>query len=437
MAKGLHGGIWLELKKQPACDRPIDVMPVSRMIYLPLMQHIGEPCILKVDVGDYVRLGQPVAEAGIGISCKLHSPVSGVVTEITEYDQPTGGRCPMIVIENDGRDHVFEHKKDIDIGSLSKTEIISIIKEAAISSVSGLDIPLWAKFTAMAENKIKTVIVNAVETEPYICSSQKIISESPEDVARGLVLIMKCIGARKAILAVSDDIDSETVSGMLDAAHLQGIEFKLSRVHQKYPSGNEKYLAGLISGDRRIERPEDMDAGFVYAEECADVYRAAFYGFPQISRVVTVAGDAVGNPQNVEVRIGTPVRAVLDHCGLIFDPERVVLGSPMRGVAITNLNAPITKQVTAVLALVPMRHEKLKPLCINCGKCVGVCPEGLMPNYIAMRAVLADIEACAALHIENCIECGSCAYICPGRMPIVELIKNIKKAAVYGGDGLE
>jgi electron transport complex protein RnfC len=437
MAKGLHGGIWLELKKQPACDRPIEVMPTPRMIYLPLMQHIGEPSILKADVGDYVRLGQPLAEAGPGISCAVHSPVSGVVNEITDYNSPTGGRCPMIVIENDGRDHVFEHKKDTDVDSLTQAEIIEVIKKAAISSVSGLDIPLWAKLSAMAQNKIKTVIMNSVETEPYICSSQKLLSESPEDVANGLILILKCTGAKKAILAVSDDIDSDTVSGMVDAAHLQGIDLKLSRIHQKYPSGNEKYLAGLVSGDRHVERPEDMDAGIVYAEECADVYRAALYGFPQISRVVTVAGDAVGNPQNVEVRIGTPVRAVLDHCGLIFDPERVVLGSSMRGAAITNLNTPVTKQVTAVLALVSTRHEKLKPLCINCGKCVRVCPEGLLPNYIAMRAVLVDIDACSALHIENCIECGSCAYICPGRMPIVELIKNIKKAAILGGDGLE
>jgi electron transport complex protein RnfC len=437
MAKGLQGGIWLELKKQPASDRPIEVMPAPRMIYLPLMQHIGEPCVLKVEAGDYVRLGQPVAEAGPGISCRLHSPVSGEVEEITSYDSPTGGRCHMIVIENDGRDHVFEHKKNSDTAGLSQHEIIAIVKDAAISSVSGLDIPLWAKLEAMAASRINTLIINAVETEPYICTSQKLISESPDEVVKGLELLMRGTGARKAILAVSDDIDDETVGGMLDAARLQGLELRLTRVHQKYPSGNEKYLSVLISGDRHIVRPEDMDAGFVYAEECVDTSRAALYGFPQISRVVTVAGDAVGNPQNVEVRIGTPVRAVLDHCGLIYDPERVVLGSSMRGVAITNLSAPVTKQVTAVLALVPKTHEKLKPLCINCGKCVGVCPEGLMPNYIAMRAVMADIEACLALHIEDCIECGSCAYICPGRMPIVELIKNIKKAAALGGGGLE
>ena len=437
MAKGLHGGIWLDLKKQPACDRPIEVMPVPRMIYLPLMQHIGAPGVLKVEAGDYVRLGQPIAEAGPGISCRLHSPVSGVVTEIRDYNMPEGGRCPMVVIENDGRDHVYDHKKDVDIKKLAPKEILAIVKSSAITSASGLDIPLWAKLSAMEENKIKTVIINAVETEPYICSSQKIINESPEDVSRGLSLIMRCVGAERAILAVSDDIDNDTISGMLDAVHLAGINMKLSRIHQKYPSGNEKYLAGLISGDRKVERPEDIDAAFVYAEECDDVYRAALYGFPQITRVVTVAGDAVGNPQNVEVRIGTPVRAVLDHCGLVYDPERVVLGSPLRGVAITSLNTPVTKQVTAVLALVPMRREKLKPLCINCGKCVGVCPEGLLPNYISQRAVLADIEACTALHIEDCIECGACAYICPGRMPIVELIKNIKKAAVASGVGLE
>lgn len=436
MAKGLKGGVWLDLKKQPACDRPVDTMPAPRAVFLPLRQHIGESPVLRVDVGDYVRLGQPIAEPGPGISCGLHSPVSGVVTDITEF-HGDGESCPMVEIENDGRDHVYEHRRGAEIDKLAQDEILGIVKDAAITSLSGPDIPFYAKLSAMAENGVKTIIINAVETEPYICTSQKLMDENPEEIAKGLVLIMKCTGAVKAVLAVSDDIDSRVIADMVEAAHLQGVELSLSRIRQKYPYGHEKYLPGLIAKDIRATRPEDLEAGFVYAAECLDVLRAALYGFPQISRVLTVAGEAVNESRNVEVRIGTPVRAVLDHCGLNYDPERVVLGSAMHGTAITNLDVPVRKQDTAILALLPPRREKLKPLCINCGKCVRVCPERLLPNYIAMRAVIADMDACSALHIENCIECGACAYVCPGRMPIVELIKNIKKAAVAGGVGLE
>jgi electron transport complex protein RnfC len=367
----------------------------------------------------------------------LHSPVSGTIAEISEYNMPTGGTCPMVTVENDGRDTVYEKKKNENIDSLSAEKITALIKNAAISSVGGLDEPLWNRLEAMAEDGVKSLVINAVETEPYICSSQKLISENPDEVAKGLRMMLRCTGALNALIAISDDIDKAIMDDMLESARLEGVELRLVHIHQKYPSGYEYYLHEHIFGKIARKSPDEAKAGYIYAEECINVYRAAVYNFPQISRVITVAGDAVGNPQNIEVRLGTPVKTVLEHCGLIFNPERIVLGSVMRGVAITDLSTPITKQVTAVLAFASKIGNRLRPLCINCGKCVRVCPEGLMPNYIAMRAVVADIEACKSLKIDNCIECGSCAYICPGHMPLVELIKNIKKAGLYDGNSLE
>jgi Na+-translocating ferredoxin:NAD+ oxidoreductase subunit C len=282
----------------------------------------------------------------------------------------------------------------------------------------------------MAENKAKTVVINAVETEPYICTSQKIIAENPDDVAQGLLLVMKCAGAKNAVLAISDDVPHDIVRGMAESARLAGIMLTVAHIPQKYPYGNERYLLNEIFSHELAQEPEKPHVDFVLAQDCVNVRRAVLDGLPQLTRIITVAGDAVENPQNVEVRIGTTVRDVLEYCGLSFDPDRVVLGSAMRGVAVTSLTTPITKPVGAVLALKASRGGLGKSICINCGKCVGVCPQGLMPNYIAMRAVKADFDALRELHISDCIECGSCAYICPGRMPIVELIKNIKKAAL-------
>lgn len=433
--KNLRGGMWLELAKSPAVTRPVAELKAPLKIYLPLRQFKGslpEFCVLK---GSRVLMGQPVALAGDGDSCPLHSPVSGAVTEIKDCDHPLGGRSKMIVIENDGRDLPFE--KTIAKSKNTKgAEIIEALKKAGTVSASGFEPPLWVKLETMARKKVKTIVINAVETEPYICSSQKILDEIPDSVAKGISLIMDCTGAKSAVLAISDDTPPEIVEGMKESAHLEGLKLKVAHIPQKYPLGNETYLLRELfrreiknAPEKSGESPVDLHVGFICAEDCANASNAVADGQPQLTRIITVAGDAVENPQNIEVRIGTTVRDVLDHCGLSFDPDRVVLGSAMRGVAVTDLNTPITKSVTAVLSLKASRGGFVKSQCINCGKCVKVCPEGLLPNYIAMRAVKADFNALNELHINDCIECGLCAYICPGRMPIVELIKNIKKAA--------
>ena len=428
MAKGFHGGLWLDLKMQPASERPVEVLPAPRRVALPLISHSAAPFVPEVAMGDTVGFGQAVARAGDDPEFALYSPVSGVVKNVraARDDRPAA-----IVIENDGRDYASDMAElPAEAGSLTPAEICAAAKRAGILVADGRGEPLWRKLERMRGDGADPLVLNAVETEPYICSAQKLLSENPDEVARGLSLAMKAVGARRLVLAVADSVARDVVSDMMESAHLQGVDMTLRRVPPKYPSGNEKYLIGLLFGGRG---EEPVKAGFVSAEECMHLMRAAVYGMPQVTRVVTVAGEAVANPQNMEVRIGTPVRDILEHCGLKFDPERVVLGSAMRGTAVESLDVPVTAEVTAVLALISARRAHLRPMCINCGRCVRVCPEKLMPNYIAMRAVLADFEACAALHIDSCIECGACAFVCPGRMPIVELIKNIKKAAATGG----
>lgn len=439
MIKGHRGGLWLELKKSPTAERPIGELRPSQRLYLPLRQFQGVLPNACVGVGDRVYMGQPVAAAAAGISCALHSPVSGVVESISEYDHPVGGKSQMIVINSDGQDTLykenFQPKKE---NALKSADIIEAVKKAGVVSSGGYEPPLFVKLENMADKKVKTVVINAVETEPYICSAQKLIDENPDSIAGGLKLVMKCVGAAKAVLAISDDVPHEILKEMVESARLASVELTVAHIPQKYPYGNERFLAEeLFSAEisDKSAKNKGTSAGapqavFVSAHDCANVSRAVLEGGPQLTRVITVAGDAVKNPQNLEVRIGSTVRDVLDYCGLAFDPDRVVLGSAMRGVAVTSLSTPITKPVEAVLALKASRGASSRATCINCGKCVSVCPVGLLPNYIAMRAVKADFDALRELHISDCIECGSCAYICPGRMPIVELIKNIKKAAL-------
>ncbi|MFO7160601.1 MAG: RnfABCDGE type electron transport complex subunit C [[Clostridium] cellulosi] len=431
MLKRPRGGLWLELNKTTAAERPIAELKAPARVYLPLKQCKGETPSLLVGRGSRVLKGQPIADGSHGLSCSLHSPVSGTVESIVEYNHPVGGKSMMAVISNDGRDMPY---KAVQSRTDSAEGIIARVKSAGIVSSNDFSKPYWEKLRRFRERKVNTVIINAVEVEPYICSSQKIMDELPDVTVAGLELIMKCVGAKKAVLAVSDDIPEEVSRGMAEAAHLIDIELTIAHIPPKYPNGDEQFLMRALFA-HEIEaqmkkggkRPEVC---FVYPQDCVNVQRAVNDGVPQITRIITVAGDAVTNPQNIEVPIGTKISDILNYCGLSFDPDRVVLGSPMRGVAIQSLDVPITKSVGAVLALKAAQRRNTKSICINCGKCVSVCPQGLLPNYIAMRAVKADFEALKGLNIDECIECGSCAYICPGRMPIVELIKNIKKAAI-------
>lgn len=431
MLRGPRGGLWLELKKSPASERPIAELHAPARLFLPLRQFQGSLPIPCVEAGDRVYMGQPIADAADGISCALHSPVSGVVTGVTDYDHPVGGRSQMIVIENDGRDLIYEKSAVSDPEKLDGAGIIAAVKAAGVVSAGDFGPPLWVKLSELAKDKAGAVVINAVETEPYVCSSQKLMDENPDGVAKGLRFVMRCLGAERAMLAVGDDLPHETVQGMVESAHLEGVNLAVTHVPQKYPNGFERYLLAELfpHGD-----PEGADkapeVGFVCAQDCVNVQSAVAEGRPQLTRVLTVAGDAIKNPQNLEVRIGTTLRDILEYCGLSFDPDRLVVGSAMRGAAVTSLSVPVTKSVGAVLALKAVRGGLGKSICINCGRCVGVCPQGLMPNYIAMRAVKADFDALRGLHINDCIECGSCAYVCPGHMPIVELIKNIKKAAL-------
>lgn len=435
MFNGFTGGLWLDLKKKPAVDRPVEPLEAPSKLYIPLRQCKGSTPEFIIREGSRVRMGEPIATGG---ACDIHSPVSGRVLEIRPSDHPISGMGLMAVIENNGKDTPYEQPAaPRNLSKLPKEEILAAIRKAAVISTGGLDTPLAQRLNDMCGKHIDTLVINAVETEPYICTAEKLLSESPEKISKALVFLLKITGAKKAILAVSDDFDHGSVKDMIESAHLEGIELKLSRIRQKYPSGYSALLYRLLTGKKLLpgKDPESEGIGFVSVEELYETYKAVVEAQPQITRIVTVAGGAVENPQNLEVRIGTPVHDVLEHCGLKYDPERVVLGSIMRGVAIADMNTPIVKPVSAVLALTEKKAGAVHPLCVNCGRCAKVCPQRLLPNYIAMLAIKADFDACSMLHIQDCIECGSCAYICPGRMPLVELIKNIKKAAQTADDG--
>ena len=428
MAKRYRGGVWLDLNHSGILEKPLDELPAPARVVLPLRQHPGEPAALCVKPGRNVLLGQPVGTGEKPGSCTVHSPVSGVVEEIATIHDSFFGACEAVVIENDGRDKPYEYAPPARESSrMSPDELLACIRRAGIAGDNGPREPLAERLARYSACRIETLVLNAVETEPYLCTAQKLLSESPDGVAAGLSALLRAAGARECILAVAD-AGADVFDDMLKAAEMLSLPVRLRRVRPKYPSAHETFLYKLLTGRALPEgrAPEEFGVGFVYAGECLAVHDAVSRGLAQTTRIITVAGPAVEHPQVVRARIGTSLQAVLDHCGISLEPERVILGGAMRGTAVSSLLDPFTKPVTAILAL-PPTHARTPARCIYCGKCVQVCPKRLFPNFIAMNAAIGDFAACRGFDIDECIECGSCAYICPGRVPIVELIKTMKK----------
>lgn len=421
--------MWLELNKSPAVDKPVETPPPPAKVYICLSQHSGGVPTLCTTVGSHVLMGQPLASGGKSC-CDVFATVSGIVCDIREEKNPYGKISQMVIIENDGLDEPYQGPcVPLDPAHAAPKQIIEKVRAAALGSAKGFSLPLFRLMEQMASEKTHVIVLNGVETEPYVSISQKILDENPNETMRGLFLVMQAVGAKRAVLALSDDIPDEIALQIMENAKPVGINLKTVFVPAKYPAGYEPFVSRMISGDES-EIGYRREAGFVYAEDCLNVYRAVYESRPQLTKLLTVAGDAVQSPQNLEVRIGTPIGELLSYCGLAYEPDRVALGSALHGEAANSFETPVTKAFSAVLALKKPKEGHVHSICVNCGRCVAVCPERLMPNYIAMRAVNADFEACRSLQIHKCMECGLCGYVCPGRMPLLEIIKKMKKADI-------
>lgn len=427
----------MDLNKKPILERPVDELAAPARLVVPMLQNSGAPALPCVQKGDRVALGQPIGTEPVQNaagavhdvpSCAVHSPVSGTVTDVVELDHPQVGKTRAVVLQNDGEDTPYPYNPvQNDPKHMTAEEILTRIRRTGLATGSGPRLPLWARLSRMAGAHIETLTVNAVETEPYLCVARKLMEENPEQLCDGLSALLKCVGCKDAVLAVGDDTDAEP-DDVLKVASLMGLPLRVERVTRKYPSGNERFLFPLLTG--RIfpagTGPEASGMGFVEVEDCVATARAVRLFRPQITRAVTVAGSAVGSAQVLEVRLGTSIHDVLEHCTLAYEPERVVLGGPMCGSAIGDTRLPIVKATHAVLAVRATRRRAKPAVCIGCGRCVHVCPERLFPNLLAQNAIRGDMAACAALDLASCIECGSCSYICPGRMPLAELIKKAR-----------
>lgn len=423
------GGIHPYDGKELSKNRPIrDVLPGRELVY-PLSQHIGAPAKAIVNKGDRVVAGQKIAEAAGFVSAPIYATVSGVVKAVEPRRVVTGDMVMSIVVENDGLYEAQEFYSMAPLEKMSHDEIIDVIREAGIVGMGGAGFPTHVKLSPKQPEKIEYVIANCAECEPYLTSDYRRMIEEPEKLVKGLKIILKLFDNARGILAVEDN--KPDCIAVLRQLTKDEPRLSVKALKTKYPQGGERQLIYATTG-RKINStmlPADVGCIVNNVDTIVAVYRAVIEGRPLMERIVTVTGNAVKSPGNFRVPIGTSYQDVLEQAGgFRVTPEKMICGGPMMGFGMFDLNVPTTKTSTALLALTKDDVAAMEPgPCINCGRCVEVCPGRVIPSKLADYAEHYNEEAFVANHGMECCECGCCSFVCPAKRPLTQSIKSMRK----------
>ncbi|WP_368217938.1 electron transport complex subunit RsxC [Blautia obeum] len=425
-----RGGIHPYEGKELSKDHPIEkYLPKGDLVY-PLSQHIGAPSVPCVKKGDTVLAGQKIADAGGFVSVPLHASVSGTVKGIEKRLNAIGSMVDCIVIENDQQYQETEFQ-EARLEDLTKEEILNRIKEGGVVGMGGAGFPTHVKLAPKDPSKIEYILVNGAECEPYITSDYRRMIEEPEKVVKGLQVILTLFDSAKGYICIEDNKPD-------CIAKMKGLVKDIDRIEvkemmTKYPQGGERTLIYAATG-REINStmlPADVGCVVDNVETVISVYKAVILGRPVNSRVVTVTGDGIKEPKNLLVLAGTDMSELVDAAGgLKGKIAKAISGGPMMGFALYDLHVPCTKTTSAFLFLehdAVSEAQEIQTACINCGRCVSVCPGHVLPARLAKLAERGDMAGFEALDGMECCECGCCSYICPAKRPLTQSIKSMRK----------
>jgi len=425
-------GIHPNEQKQYTENVPINYFlpAVGSEIIFPLVMHLGAPCKPLVEKGQKVLLGEKIADSDAFVCAPIHSSVSGVVKDIRPHLTVVGTIVNSIIVENDGELKEHESIKPRDsYDDLSGAEIVKIIREAGIVGLGGAGFPTHVKLSPPPDKKIDTVLVNGCECEPYLTTDNRVMIEESSRIITGLKIILKVIQGAKGIIVVEDN-KPEAIESLRKAC--EGLsDIKVAVVKTKYPQGCEKQLVTAITGREVPSGGIPIDVGCVVnnVDTVIAIHRAVLRGRPLMRKIVTLTGGAIKNPGNYKVRIGTKLNDLVELAGgFKSNPEKIVVGGPMMGVAIFDTDVPIVKTTSGVLFLTEEEaHIPPERNCIRCGSCVEHCPTGLIPTELNADILKEDGEAFVQHNGLDCIECGSCSYICPAKRRLAQAIRTIRR----------
>ena len=431
MKKRFFGGVHPAGKKELTSRGAAVPAPIPPQVIIPLRQHIGAFCKPLVQVGDRVKVGQKIGD-GDGLCVPVHASVSGTVVAIEKRPHISGTEVEAIVIENDYLDTQADHMTAWpDPTVLDRDQLLNIIREAGIVGMGGATFPTDVKANVPL-GQIDTVIVNACECEPYITADDTLMCTYPEQILKGLQIVERVAQPQRVVLAVEDNKPAAIKELKKYLPQYPNVELVV--LPTRYPQGSEKQLIVAVTG-RELpsgKLPKDVGCVVFNAATYASIYAAVCEGRPLTSRIVSVTGEGINKPQNFIVRLGTPFSFLIDAAGgLKEETVKVIAGGPMMGTAQTHLDGSVVKGTNGIVCLTEMVAPQ-NLTCIRCGKCADHCPMQLQPLYLFRFETVGDYEELKRLHVMDCMECGCCSYGCPAKLPLVDRIRQAKKAIREG-----
>ncbi|MCI2103704.1 MAG: electron transport complex subunit RsxC [Sphaerochaeta sp.] len=421
------GGVHPKDMKQISKDKPIEPLPMPAELLVSLSQHLGAPAKATKAKGDTVTRGEKIGVAAGFISADVHSPVSGKITDIRPVVLSSGVVCDAYVIQPDPQQPDWPTERH-DWRAQTPEELLGEVKDYGIVGMGGATFPTHVKLSIPKDKSVDALVVNGVECEPYLTADYRLALEQGKEVLEGAQIAAKITRAKRIIVGVEAN-KPDVVASLKEIVANNNLPIEVVMLKMKYPQGDEKQLLKSLINREIPSGKLPLDVGAVVCNmgTCKAMFDAIVLHKPLVERIITITGECIKEPKNILAPIGTKISDLLAFCGgFSTQPDKMICGGPMMGFAFSNLDTPICKGSSGIVALPKQKQYRQTP-CLNCGKCVASCPIGLEPARLYRYITHGDYALAMSNSLMDCKECGCCAYSCPAQLPLVQAFKTGKK----------
>ncbi|NLW43302.1 MAG: electron transport complex subunit RsxC [Tissierellia bacterium] len=420
------GGTHIDDNKHYSENSPLEMQELPQIVHIPLLQGIGVECTPLVKKGDFVKTGQKIGESDASFSTCVHSSITGEVLEIKERYTAGGSKVKCVTIQRtEGEEEFVEFISNYQHGQPNPEILVEAAKEAGIIGMGGAGFPFGVKLNGAIDNNIDSVIANGAECEPYLTSDHRLMLDFPEEVTKGVALVVDALNADAGYIAIEDN--KKNAIDAMDAVIADYERLTVASLITKYPQGDSTRIVDAVL-NRKIpigQRTGSVNAFISNVGTFKALHDAYYEGKPLYERIVSVTGPGIVEPKNIMARVGTTVSDLIKQCGgFQGDVNAIISGGPMSGNQVFDLDSPVTKNVTGLVVLTRENMDlREETPCIKCGRCIEVCPSKLNPAKLDAAISKEKFDLAKDLYVDECIQCGACSYVCPAKRHLAEHIK--------------